>query len=85
VPPRLTRESTFFWVDNDGEHPVRTREGKARLAKGTHKVVVTYFQAIGPADLAVEIQAPRLGRHNLGDLVAPSEADLDTTARATPR
>jgi tRNA A-37 threonylcarbamoyl transferase component Bud32 len=67
-------------VDNDGEHPMRTRQGQAKLAKGTHKVVVTFFQTIAEADLAVEIQAPGLGRHNLGDLVAATEAGLDKPA-----
>jgi serine/threonine protein kinase len=56
-------------VNNDGQHPVQTRQGKARLDRGTHKVVVTYFQTWGSAELAVEIQAPGMGRHNLGDLV----------------
>ncbi len=72
-------------VDNDGMHPIRTRQGKVRLTKGTHRVVVTYFQNWGDADLAVEIQAPGLGRHNLGDLVAPTAAALDKTAGATLR
>jgi hypothetical protein len=47
-------------------------------------VVVVYFQTWGDAELAVEVQAPGLGRHNLGDLVVPTEADLDKSARAAP-
>ena len=61
-------------VDNDGDHPVQTRQGKASLAAGTHKVLVTYYQGRGLADLVVEIDAPGLGRRNLGDLLAPTEA-----------
>jgi hypothetical protein len=72
-------------VDNDGEHPVQTRQGRARLARGTHRVVVTYFQGHSEADLFVEVQGPGLGRHNLGDLVAPTEADLDSRPTGPPR
>jgi serine/threonine protein kinase len=69
-------------VDNDGGHPMQTRQGQVRLARGAHKVVVTFFQFVGPADLAVEVRAPGLGRHNLGDLLAPTAAALDKSARA---
>src|SRR5262249_32955422 len=71
-------------VEDGGEHSLRTRQGKVRLAKGTHKVVVTYFQAVAAADLTVQIEAPGLGRHNLGDLVVPTEADLDRTVDGPP-
>jgi serine/threonine protein kinase len=64
-------------VDNDGQHPVRTRQGKVLLSKGIHKAVVTFFQTVRDAELAVEIQGPGVGRHNLGDLVAATEAELD--------
>jgi serine/threonine protein kinase len=67
-------------VDNDGCHPVQTRQGKASLTRGAHQVVVEFFQCEGEADLAVEIQASGLGRHNLGDLVVPTQADLDRAA-----
>jgi serine/threonine protein kinase len=65
-------------VDNDGNHPLRTKEGKVRLARGGHKVVVLYFQGIGAAGLAVEMmEGPGPVRRNLGDLVVTAEADLD--------
>lgn len=34
-------------IDNDGTHPVRTKNGSIFLTKGKHKLVVKYFQ--GPA------------------------------------
>jgi serine/threonine protein kinase len=64
-------------VDNDGVHPLRTRQGKVKLTRGIHKVVVTYLQTIGDAGLVVRVEAPGLGPCNLGDLVAATEADLD--------
>ncbi len=72
-------------VDNDGRHALRTRQGKAKLTEGTHKVVVTFFQAGGEAGLAVQVEAPGLGRRNLGDLVVPTEAEPDRRPRADPR
>jgi mono/diheme cytochrome c family protein len=64
-------------VDNDGTHPPQTKQGRAKLSKGAHKVVVTFFQAGGGAELAVDVEAPGLGHRGLGELVAPTEADLD--------
>jgi cytochrome c553 len=61
-------------VDNDGLHPTVSRQGRLRLSKGFHKVTVLFFQAGGGADLEVHVEAPGFGRHNLGDLVAVSEA-----------
>jgi serine/threonine protein kinase len=69
---RLYIDGTLV-VDNDGLHPMLTRQARMKLAAGTHRVVVTYFQNWGEADLAVEIRAPGLGRRNLGDLVEPTE------------
>jgi hypothetical protein len=31
-------------IDNDGAHPPRSKEGSIRLSRGTHEIVVEYFQ-----------------------------------------
>jgi mono/diheme cytochrome c family protein len=64
-------------VNNDGVHPPQTVQGKARLAKGVHKIVVDFMQAGGGAELDVSIEAAGIGSSKLGDLVAVSEAALD--------
>jgi hypothetical protein len=64
-------------VDNDGMHAIQTRQGRVKLKAGTHKVAVNYFQACLSAGLQVEVRGQRLGRHNLGDLLAATEAELD--------
>jgi tRNA A-37 threonylcarbamoyl transferase component Bud32 len=61
-------------VDNDGTHPARTKEGRVKLAKGMHRVVVTYIQAILDVSLVVEMRTPTRGRRNLGDLVTAPDA-----------
>ena len=63
-------------VDNDGIHPPSSKQGKTKLTKGIHKVVVGFFQAGGGAELSVLIEAPGFGSHNFADLVAPTEAAL---------
>jgi mono/diheme cytochrome c family protein len=64
-------------VDNDGEHAPRGESGKAKLTKGTHKVVVGFFQIGGGAELSVTVTPPGEGEVNLGELVAASEAALN--------
>ncbi|MFO0881120.1 MAG: c-type cytochrome [Gemmataceae bacterium] len=64
-------------VNNDGIHPPTTKEGKIQLAKGVHRISVTYFQGGGEAVLDVLVQATGFGRKSLGDLVAADEANLD--------
>jgi mono/diheme cytochrome c family protein len=63
-------------VDNDGIHPPTTRSGRVKLTKGVHKVVVGFFQGGGGAELEVLIEGPGLSRRPLGEMVAPTEADL---------
>jgi len=73
-------------VDNDNVHPAADKTGKAKLTRGVHKVTVVYFQAGGEIELAVHIAAPGLGQLNLGDLVAPTEEELETkTVRSDPK
>jgi mono/diheme cytochrome c family protein len=64
-------------VDNDGVHPPASQRGKVLLAKGVHKVTVGFFQAGGGAELAVQIEAPGFGSHDLAEMVAATEAGLD--------
>ncbi len=64
-------------VDNDGVHPPTAKSGKAKLTKGVHKVRVGFFQAGGGAELEVLIEAPGFGQHQLGSLVAATEAGLE--------
>jgi mono/diheme cytochrome c family protein len=70
-------------VDNDGTHPAQAKSGRVRLAKGFHDVTVTFFQGGGEAALDVQVGAPGLGTHNLGDLVAVSREAL--TKRPAPK
>jgi len=64
-------------VDNDGIHAPQARQGRTRLTKGVHKITVGFMQGGGGVELDVQIEAPGFGRHNLGDLVAVSEAALE--------
>jgi cytochrome c2 len=63
-------------VDNDGVHAPTTKRGTMKLTKGLHKVTVTFFQVGGGVELTARIYAPGFGRHDLGNLVAPSKEDL---------
>ncbi len=63
-------------VNNDGIHPPQLRKGRAKLSKGIHKVTVAFFQGGGGAELEALIEAPGFGQHNLGGLVASTEAGL---------
>jgi cytochrome c2 len=64
-------------IDNDSTHAAITKRGRLKLSKGIHKVTVTFFQAGGPAELEVRMDAPGAGRHDLGDLVASSADGFD--------
>ncbi|HKB42694.1 MAG TPA: c-type cytochrome, partial [Gemmataceae bacterium] len=64
-------------VDNDGIHAPQARQGSTRLTKGVHKITVGFMQGGGGAELDVQIEAPGFGHHNLGSLVAVSEAALE--------
>jgi len=64
-------------VDNDGVHPPGSKNGKVKLAKGVHQVVVGFFQAGGGAELDVQVEASGFGHHRLGQLVAATEAALE--------
>jgi mono/diheme cytochrome c family protein len=61
----------------EGVHPVITHEGKVKLSKGVHKVVVEFFQAQGGAELAVRVKAAGFGDFNLADLVSDSAEALN--------
>ncbi len=59
-------------VDNDGIHPNQKRTGKAKLKKGMHEVVVTFFNAGGEWELTCEIDGPSIGRQPLASLLVSS-------------
>lgn len=67
-------------VDNDGIHSPKTASGSVKLTKGTHKVIVGFFQVGGGVELDVHIEGPGLGQQNLGELVAVTEAALEKQA-----
>jgi mono/diheme cytochrome c family protein len=65
-------------VDNDGVHAPQTKRGEAKLTKGIHKVVISFFQVGGGAELDVQIDSPGvLAQQPLGDLVAASAEAFD--------
>jgi hypothetical protein len=43
-------------VDNDGDHGADEKSGKAKLAAGTHKIVLGYYQAGGDRALTVSYE-----------------------------
>jgi mono/diheme cytochrome c family protein len=49
-------------VNNDGEHAPQERSGRARLAKGPHKIIVEFAQRGGGAELRVEYRGRRMRR-----------------------
>ncbi len=71
-------------VDNDGIHAPITKSGSAKLTKGINKVVVPFFQGGGGAELEVLIEGPGLNRRPLGEMVAPTEADLKKKPAVKP-
>ena len=44
-------------VDNDGDHAADEKSGKIKLAAGTHKIVLGYFQAGGERALTVSYES----------------------------
>lgn len=50
-------------VDNDGYHPVSSREGAVTLAPGPHTIAVPFWQGPGPMALILEVAAPGEGYH----------------------
>jgi mono/diheme cytochrome c family protein len=67
-------------LDNDGIHAPREVAGKTILTRGTHKVVVTFIQGGGGAELDVRIAGPGLGEQPLAGLVAASEVAVEKVA-----
>lgn len=55
-------------VDNDGIHPHTVKEGRKKLTKGVHKVLVDYFEQGGEETLTVEFQGPGRNRQLLGSI-----------------
>jgi mono/diheme cytochrome c family protein len=64
-------------VDVDGLHEYQEGAGAVRLTKGVHKITVLYFQRGAEMDLQVRVEAPGLGRRDLGELVAASAEPLN--------
>lgn len=60
-----------LWIDgkeivsNDGLHPAQTATGRARLAAGSHKIVVGYFDGGHQRELDVEIEGRDLPRRSI--------------------
>lgn len=52
-------------VDNDGIHPPTKKSGTIELKKGTHNLVVTFFQGGGGAEFKVEWQGPDIKRQQI--------------------
>jgi cytochrome c553 len=65
-------------VDNDGEHAPAARSASAHLTKGTHKLVVGFFQLGGGATLDVQVEAP-------GRSVQSVDALIHLTPEGNPR
>jgi cbb3-type cytochrome oxidase cytochrome c subunit len=57
-------------VVNDGVHAPSAASGAVRLAKGTHKLVVSFFNGPGGAELQVDVEGPGLGRQPVAGLVS---------------
>src|SRR5262249_5362590 len=64
-------------VDNDGVHAPASKDGKVKLTRGVHKVLVGFFQVGGGAELDVQIAASGFGHHALSEIVAATEAALE--------
>jgi cytochrome c2 len=72
-------------VNNDGVHPPSTGTGSVRLRAGVHRVTVGFIQAGGGAELEVSLDLPGLGRHDLGNLVAPTAEGLAQGSAPAPK
>lgn len=60
-------------VDNDGVHPMQGKSAATRLAKGTHQVVVDFFQGGGEAELLAEYEGPSVPRQDLATALSLGE------------
>ncbi len=60
-------------VDNDGIHPPQTSSKSVRLARGTHKVVVGFFNGGAGADLSVDLETRNVGRRSIEPMVSLRE------------
>lgn len=78
----------------DGIHPHSGGRGKVKLAAGSHKVVVEYFEGGGEESLSVDIAFKRSPKQSLGSLLtlepstptgAPEIAELDPAKVAKGR
>lgn len=65
-------------VDNDGVHPAGFRDGTTRLRKGSHEVVVEYFEFHGQEELAVEVEGPDFPRQPMATLVTLTAEAVST-------
>ena len=45
-------------VDNDGNHGMRTKTGKAALTAGAHPLQVIYFQGSGGKGVSLMVEMP---------------------------
>ena len=58
-------------VDNDGIHPESEKRGTYRLGKGSHRILVEFFNAAGNITLDVEFEGPGLSRQPLAGFLTP--------------
>ena len=49
-------------IENDGTHGMDHKEGKVKLAKGTHSIKLEFFQKNGPEGLIMSMRAPGVPR-----------------------
>merc|ERR1711981_271953 len=76
---RETNKKDRLIIDNDGNHGMRTKTGKAKLKKGWNKLVVTFYENGGGAGLqvAVRLNSRRSsGASGPGRYWVPLTADL---------
>ncbi|MCA9266952.1 MAG: c-type cytochrome, partial [Planctomycetales bacterium] len=73
---RLTIDGKVV-VDNDGVHPPQEKSGKAKLEKGTHLIVVDFFEQAGGEEITADFAGPGLGRRRLDTAIVATQPETD--------
>ncbi len=71
-------------VDNDGIHPPSTKDGRATLIKGSHRLVAAVFNGGGGVELGVEISRRGRSRQPISGFLAPVKKDPSKAGTDTP-